>query len=91
MSDEADVVRLTEALVSPRAGIVTSLVPQPRATDEPSPPHLWNATLAHFSFQQTPIGVRVTGGKGRTETEAKLSAQGEAIERYATYQWDAAR
>ncbi|MEL6681865.1 MAG: YcaO-like family protein [Pseudomonadota bacterium] len=91
MSNEDDAARLIEALVSPRCGIVTSLVPQMRGADEPTPPYLWNATLAHFHTQQTPIGVRVTGGKGRTEAEAKLSALGEAIERYGSFQWDTGR
>ncbi|MEM9787910.1 MAG: YcaO-like family protein, partial [Pseudomonadota bacterium] len=91
MSDAADASRLIAALVSPRCGIVTALVPQMRGPQEPTPPHLWNATLAHFSTQQTQIGVRVTGGKGRTEAEAKLSALGEAMERYASFQWDPAR
>ncbi len=91
MTDEEDAARLTDALVSARCGIVTALIPQIRGPQEPTPPHLWNATLAHFSTQQTQIGVRVTGGKGRTEAEAKLSALGEAIERYASFQWDPQR
>lgn len=91
MSDEAEAARLMEALISPRCGIVTGLIPQSRGPEEPTPPHLWNATLAHFTSQQTAVGVRVTGGKGRTEAEAKLSALGEAIERYASFQWDAQR
>lgn len=91
MSDQDESARLIAALVSPRCGIVTGLIPQMRGPEEPTPPYLWNATLAHFDSQQTQIGVRVTGGKGRTEAEAKLSALGEAMERYASFQWDPAR
>ncbi len=88
MSDAADLRRLSDALVSRRCGIVTSLSPQPRGPEEPCPPYIWNATLSHFGFQQYPLAMRLVGGKGRTEEEAKLSALGEAIERYAAFQWD---
>ena len=91
MSDTADFARLSEVLVSRRAGIVTELSPQPRGPDEPAPPHLWNATLAHHSFHNTPVVTRLAAGKGRTTDEAKLSALGEAVERYCAVNWDAPR
>jgi ribosomal protein S12 methylthiotransferase accessory factor len=91
MSNEADAIRLTEALVSRRCGLVTDLAPQMRGPDEPCPPHLWNATLAHYNFPGSPLAMRVTGGKGRTKAEAKLSALGEAMERYAAFLRDPAR
>lgn len=88
MTDTADAARLIDALVSRRSGVVTDLSPQMRGPDEPSPPHLWNATLAHQGLQNTPLAARLTGGKGLTEAAAKLSAIGEAIERYCAQQWD---
>lgn len=91
VNDQDEAARLIAALVSPRCGIVTSLFPQTRGPEEPTPPHLWNATLAHFSSQPTELSVRVAGGKGRTEAEAKLSALGEAIERYGSFHWDPSR
>lgn len=88
MSDQADVVRLREALVSKRCGLITDLAPQGRGPEEPCPPYLWNATLSHYNFYDTSPGKRLTGGKGRTETQAKLAAMGEAIERYSAIQWE---
>ena len=35
--------------------------------------------------------MRLTGGKGLTAAQAKLSAMGEAIERYSAFHWDPAR
>ena len=89
--ESAEAARLVAALVSRRAGLVTELVPQGRGPDEPCPPHLWTATLAHYDFRNAPRSERLNAGKGRTEAEAKLSALGEAIERYCAYHWDPAR
>ena len=86
--DEADAIRLAAALVSKRCGLITELVPQGRGPEEPCPPHLWNATLTHYNFWNTSLGMRLTGGKGLTEARAKLSAMGEAIERYSAFHWD---
>jgi ribosomal protein S12 methylthiotransferase accessory factor len=55
------------------------------------PPHLYTSTLAHFDFRLAPRQERLNGGKGRTEEEAKLSALGEAVERYCAYHWDPTR
>jgi ribosomal protein S12 methylthiotransferase accessory factor len=80
-----------DLLVSPRTGLVTELVPQHRGPEEPVPPHLFTAMLAHFDFRAAPRQERLNAGKGRTEQEAKLSALGEAVERYAAYHLDPAR
>lgn len=82
---------LVEMLVSPRCGLVTDLSPQVRGPDEPCPPHLWTATLAHYDFRNVPRTERLNAGKGRTEAEARLSALGESVERYSAYHWDDAR
>ena len=91
MNDQADAARLTEALVSRRSGLVTSLTPQPRRLEEPTPPFLWNATLTHYNFLNPSLAMRLTGGKGLTEAQAQLAALGEAIERYSAFHWDNAR
>lgn len=92
MSDPTqDAERLVSVLVSRRCGLVTDIAPQSRGPDEPCPPHLWTATLAHYNFQNAPRSERLNAGKGRTEAEAKLSALGEAIERYSAYHWDDGR
>lgn len=91
MSDEADAIRLREALVSRRSGILTSLTPQPRGPQEPSPPHLWSGTMAHYGFAPASVMMRTSGGKGATEAQAQLAAMGEALERYAAVAWDHTR
>ena len=80
-----------DLLVSPRTGLVTELAPQQRGPEEPVPPYLFTAMLAHFDFRAAPRQERLNAGKGRTEQEAKLSALGEAVERYAAYHLDPAR
>ena len=87
----ADAERLVGALVSRRCGLVSEIAPQSRGPDEPCPPHLWTATLAHYDFQNAARSDRLNAGKGRSEDEAKLSALGEAIERYSAYHWDDTR
>jgi ribosomal protein S12 methylthiotransferase accessory factor len=80
-----------DLLVSPRTGLVTDLSPQHRGPEEPVPPYLFTAMLAHFDFRAAPRQERLNAGKGRTEEEAKLSALGEAVERYAAYHLDPKR
>jgi len=75
-------------LVSPKVGLVRSLSPQIRGSEEPRPPHLYTATLSHFDFRLVDKQERLAAGKGRTEEEAKASAIGEAVERYCAYHWD---
>ena len=69
-------------LVSPRVGIVRSLSPVQRGAEEPCPPHVVQATLAHFDFHNAPLRDRLAAGKGATREEATASALGEAVERY---------
>ncbi|MEM6940252.1 MAG: YcaO-like family protein [Pseudomonadota bacterium] len=91
MSDTADAARLIDQLVSLRSGIITHLAPQPRGPQEPCPPHLWTATMAHYGFPPCSLAMRTTGGKGNTEEAAQLAAMGEALERYAAVAWDMRR
>ncbi len=87
MTDEAAEQTLREALVSRRSGIITDLSAPPRGPEEPCPPYIYNATLAHFTLDAAPLSMRINGGKGRTDAEARLSAMGEAMERYSALTW----
>jgi len=75
-------------LISPKFGVIRSIGPQARGGDEPSPPHLYTATLSNFDFRSADKSERISAGKGRTEAEAMVSAVGEAVERYCAFQWD---
>ncbi len=78
-------------LVSAKVGIVRAIAPQGRGNDEPVPPYLHTATLAHFDFRMAEKTERIAAGKGRTQGEAIAAAVAEAIERYCAYQWDPMR
>jgi ribosomal protein S12 methylthiotransferase accessory factor len=88
---DVEAKRLAAALVSRRVGLVTEVMPQQRGPEEPVPPYLYTATLAHFDFRAAPRRERLNAGKGRTEAEATMSALGEAVERYSAYHWDPSR
>ena len=90
-AERAAADRLADLLVSRRTGLITEIAPQQRGPEEPVPPYLCTATLAHFDFRPAPLKERLNAGKGRTEAEARLSAIGEAVERYCAYHWDAPR
>ncbi|WP_299726515.1 YcaO-like family protein [uncultured Tateyamaria sp.] len=77
-----------DILVSPHTGLVTNLSPQQRGPEEPAPPFLYTAMLAHYDFRNAHAADRINAGKGRTRRDAKLSALGEAVERYCAYHWD---
>lgn len=77
-----------DILVSPHTGLVTHLSPQQRGPEEPAPPFLYTAMLAHYDFRNAHAADRINAGKGRTRRDAKLSALGEAVERYCAYHWD---
>jgi ribosomal protein S12 methylthiotransferase accessory factor len=75
--------------VSPITGVVTTLVPR-----EPDQPRTHNYVAGHY-FPVTSEGLSAlrvnlvarSGGKGRTEAQARVSALGEAIERYSSIAW----
>jgi ribosomal protein S12 methylthiotransferase accessory factor len=69
-------------LVSPRVGLIRRLTRLARSAEEPNPPVIYQALLAHFNFRTATELERSGGGKGETETESILSAIGEALERY---------
>ena len=72
-------------LVSPRVGIIRSLARVSRGVDEPSPPILYHAQLAHYDFRRRTGLERGAAGKGLTEEQAVASAIGEACERYCAH------
>ena len=76
------------ALVSPRVGVVRSVVTLRRGADEPVLPVICHATLSHFDFRWAPAGERTAAGKGLTLEEAEGSAIAEAMERYCAVQVD---
>ena len=78
-------------LVSPKVGVVRQVAPQPRAAEEPVPPYLYVANLAHFDFRAAEPSERVGAGKGLSEQDAIAAAVGEAVERYCAFQLDPAR
>jgi ribosomal protein S12 methylthiotransferase accessory factor len=78
-------------LVSPRVGIVTGLERVAKGRREPEIPIVYRATLAHFDYRRAEAGDRYSGGKGFTEPQSRISAIGEALERYCSSQVDPAR
>jgi ribosomal protein S12 methylthiotransferase accessory factor len=77
-------------LVGPGYGLVRSLRAVPRDTDEPATPVVYRAEIANHRLaarDEEPFAV--CSGKGMTETEAVVSALGEACERYCGSRWPA--
>ncbi|MEU8663440.1 TOMM precursor leader peptide-binding protein, partial [Actinoplanes philippinensis] len=81
----AETLRLLERQVSPYLGVVTRLLP---TGGDSGGGVMFGYTAGHnFAQARGPERLRgnlrgLSGGKGRTETQAKVSAIGEAIERY---------
>jgi ribosomal protein S12 methylthiotransferase accessory factor len=75
-------------LVSPKVGVIRSLSPVVRGADEPDPPVIYQAMLAHFDFRKAKSWERVAVGKGLHEAEAIRGAIGEAIEHYCASHFD---
>ncbi|BEL08926.1 TOMM precursor leader peptide-binding protein [Actinoplanes sichuanensis] len=81
----AETLRLLEHQVSPYLGVVTRLTP---TGGDSGGGMMFGFTAGHnFALARGPERLRgnlrgLSGGKGRTETQARVSAIGEAIERY---------
>lgn len=69
-------------VVSPRTGIMKSLTLRIGSADQPALPIIYDGMLSHFDFRKAEAMERGSCGKGVTESAAKLSAIGEALERY---------
>lgn len=74
-------------LVSPRVGLIRRLTRLTRNAEEPNPPVIYQALLSHFNFRTATELERSGGGKGETETQSRLSAIGEALERYCAHHY----
>jgi len=85
--DRGGNARLLE-LVSPKVGIIRSLSRIVRGAAEPVPPFIYQATLSHFDYRNAKASERVQAGKGIAESDAILSAIGEAVERYCAAHFD---
>jgi ribosomal protein S12 methylthiotransferase accessory factor len=75
-------------LVSSRVGIVRNVSRLAKGPEEPTPPFIYQAELAHFDFRRGDESTRTGSGKGATEEQALASAIGEAVERYCSAQPD---
>lgn len=89
--DTSAVINRLMDLVSPRVGVIRSLSRIGRGAEEPSPPFIYQAVLAHFDFRNAKLIERVAGGKGENVDDAILSAIGEAVEHYCASHPDPAR
>lgn len=82
-----DLAAHIDELVSPLTGIVRKLHRIHKDLSEPQRPYVWRAELANHRFLETDDSPVVASGKGFTHAAARLSAMGEAIERYAASSW----
>ena len=84
MPDSRRSGRLDEllTLVSPRVGVIRGLDRVRCAIEQPDPPVIYFAVLAHFDFQPANPLDRSATGKGETEQEAMAAAIGEAVKLY---------
>ena len=84
----ADLLAHESSLVSDSTGIVRRLTRVHKDLSEPSSPRIYRAEIANHRFLAADDGATViASGKGFTEEAAKLSALGEAMERYAASSW----
>jgi ribosomal protein S12 methylthiotransferase accessory factor len=82
-----DLARARE-MVSPRVGIIRSLIRVPTDADDPSGLIFYLALLSHFDFRAASPAERSASGRGATDDEATLGAIAEAVERYCAAQID---
>jgi ribosomal protein S12 methylthiotransferase accessory factor len=69
-------------LVSPRVGVIRSLDRVQCAIEQPDPPVIYRAVLAHFDFKPASPLDQSAIGKGETAEEAMAAAIGEAVKLY---------
>jgi ribosomal protein S12 methylthiotransferase accessory factor len=77
-------------LVSSRVGIIRSVSRIGKPIEEPTPPFIFQATVANFDFRSAEPIDRLASGKGETEAHAMHAAIGEALERYCASLYDPA-
>ncbi|NPC79761.1 YcaO-like family protein, partial [Pyxidicoccus fallax] len=82
-ADRADLAALIPRLVDARTGLVHSVEPFQKDATEPPRPFVLTARIANHRFVGKDAQVDLhCSGKGMTWEEARLSAVGEAVERY---------
>lgn len=87
-----DLLALAPRLVDPATGLVTELSEVPRDPSEPALPLVYRAQVANHRFVGKDDEPTTTAsGKGMSASSARLSALGEAVERYGAAPWDPAR
>ena len=86
-TDDPQLARLFD-LASPKVGVIRTVSKVTRGIEEPNPPIMYQATLAHFDYRLAPPEERIAAGKGLTDDQAMRAAFGEAIEHYCAAQVD---
>jgi ribosomal protein S12 methylthiotransferase accessory factor len=82
-----DMDSVEQRTVDRLCGIVRVLEVMPKDVDEPERPYLVRAELANAHFRTNRDAFISCTGKGWTRREARDSALGEALERYAAMTW----
>lgn len=83
-----DLLAAAPELVSDACGIIRHLEPVPRDPSEPAVPYVVRAELANHRFlEDDDDAFMPCSGKGMSREQARLSALGEAAERYSASLW----
>ena len=83
-SPSGDLSALRDLLVSPRTGIVRRFEPFAKDPVEPAIPYIMRADIAnHLFISNRDDDGDICSGKGLTLADARVSALGEAVERYS--------
>ncbi len=81
----SDLGALLKTLVSKHTGIIKNLENIPKDITEPTLPLVYMAELSNHNFLKNDKHNKLNcSGKGMNETRAKISAAGEAVERYSS-------
>lgn len=87
--EKASLLKYKDHLVSNVSGIVRSLERVHKDITEPAFPYIYRAEIANHRFMDDPKDAFiVASGKGFSHKAGQLSALGEAVERYASANWD---
>lgn len=77
-----------DRLISPSTGIVRKLERVHKGLSDPAKPFIYRAEIANHRFlDDASEAFVVASGKGFTDAAARLSAMGEAVERYSAAGW----
>jgi ribosomal protein S12 methylthiotransferase accessory factor len=80
----ADLEQYESVLLSPKTGIITKLELFHKDISEPMKPYIFKADITNNRFLgKEAASENMASGKGLTYVSAKISAMGEAVERYS--------